>query len=134
MCRASQNEVSVAGHSHQGNLLGFHNVKPNSRAAKLTAIMPVPPRCTAPAPFFPVAEVPVVFASSCFARASKASKVFALDSFAFAAKTMPSPQWPIWRQYAQIGEVSFTWTVYVGNVVAFALTGMLTGFHNVSDT
>jgi hypothetical protein len=54
-----------------------------------------------------------------FARASKASKVFALDSSAFAAKTIPSPQWLTWRQYAQIGEVSFTWTVYVGNVVAF---------------
>jgi hypothetical protein len=53
-----------------------------------------------------------------FARASKASKVFALDSIAFAAKTIPPPQWLAWRQYAQIGEVSFTWTVNVGNVVA----------------
>jgi hypothetical protein len=114
---------------------GFrHNVRPRSRAAKLTAIMPVPPRRTAPAPFFPVAEVPDEFVALCFARASKASNVFALDSFAFTAKTMPPPQWPVWRQYAQIGEVSFTWTVYVGNVVALALAGMLTELYGVSDT
>lgn len=117
-------------------MLEFHNVRPRSRAAKLTAIVPVPPRRTAPAPFFPVAEVPVKFVwlPNAFAFASKASKVFALDSFAFAAKTMPSPQWPVWRQYAQIGEVSFTWMVYVGNVVALALTGMLTESYGVSDT
>ena len=100
--------------------------------------MPEPTRRTAPAPFFPVAEVPVEFDPLlvCFAAAWKASNVFALDSFAFAAKTMPSAQWPIWRQYAQIGEVSFTWMVYVGNVVAFALTGMLnqTELYGVSDT
>lgn len=104
----------------------FHNEKQN-RAAKPTAITPVPPRRTAPAPFFPVDEEPVGFESLPvpFALAWNASKVFALDSFAFAAKTMPSAQWPTWRQYAQIGLVSFTWTVYVGNVVAFALTGLL---------
>ena len=91
------------------------------------AIMPVPPRRTAPAPFFPVAEVPVELEPVAlpFAFASKASKVFAPDSLTFAAKTMPAAQWLLWRQYAQIGEVSFTWTVYVGNVVAFALAGML---------
>jgi hypothetical protein len=117
-------------------MLRFHNVKPRSKAAKTMGITPVPPRRTAPAPFFPVPEEPVIFVAlpSCFARASKASKVFALDSFAFAAKTMPPPQWPVWRQYAQIGEVSFTWTVNVGNVVAFALTGMLTELNGVSDT
>ena len=116
-------------------MLGFHSVRPRSRPATPTAIMPVPPRRTAPAPFFPVAEVDAVeFEPLCFARASKASKVFALDSFAFAAKTIPPPQWPVWRQYAQIGEVSFTWTVYVGNVVAFALAGMLTELYGVSDT
>ena len=108
-------------------MLGFHNVKPRSRAPKPTAIMPVPPRRTAPAPFFPVPELPVEFDPLPFslARAWKASKVFALDSFAFTAKTMPAAQWLLWRQYAQIGEVSFTWTVYVGNVVAFGLAGML---------
>jgi len=95
-------------------MLGFHNVRP--RATKPTAIIPVPPRRTAPAPFFPVVEVldefdpvvgvlgefdPVVGVLDefnpvpvCFACAWKASKVFALDSFAFAAKTMPPPQWP----------------------------------------
>lgn len=84
--------------------------------------MPVPPRRTAPAPFFPVEEELVEFDPVpliCFALASKASKVFALDSFAFAAKTIPPPQWLTWRQYAQIGEESFTWTVNVGKVVAF---------------
>ena len=115
-------------------MLGFHNVRPRSRAAKPTPIVPAPPRRTAPAPFFPVAAVPVEFDVLCFARASKASKVFALDSFAFTEKTIPPPQWPVWRQYAQIGEVSFTWTVYVGKVVAFALTAMLINLYDVSDT
>ena len=116
-------------------MLGFHSIRPRSKAAKPTPIMPVPPRRTAPAPFFPVPEVPVEFDPLlfCLARAWKASKVFLLDSFAFAAKTMPPLQWPIWRQYAQIGEVSFTWTVYVGDVEAFALTGMLTELCGMSD-
>ncbi len=100
--------------------------------------MPVPPRRTAPAPLFPVAEEPVEFnpvpEPDCLALAWKASKVFALDSFAFAAKTMPEPQWLAWRQYAQMGEESFTWMVYLGNVVAFALTGMLTNLCGVSGT
>lgn len=82
-------------------------------------------------PAVPVEPDPLPF---CLARAVKASKVFALDSFAFTAKTMPALQWLVWRQYAQIGEVSFTWTVYVGNVVAFALTAMLTDIYGVSDT
>jgi len=88
--------------------------------------MPVPPRCTAPAPFFPVAAVPDEFdpEPGCLARAWNASNVFALDSFAFTAKTIPAPQWLVWRQYAQIAEESFIWMVYVGNVVEFALTGM----------
>ena len=117
--------------------LSFHNVRPRSTAAKLMA-MPVPPRRTAPAPLFPVDEELVEFDEDpvpliCFALSSKASKVFALDSFAFAAKTIPSPQWPLWRQYAQIGEESFTWTVYVGKVVAFVLTGILTKLRGVSN-
>jgi hypothetical protein len=95
---------------------------------------PVPPRRTAPAPFFPVEElvefelvelepVPLSFIASAW----KASKLLSLDSTAFAEKTMPWPQWVAWRQYAQIGDVSFTWIVYVGNVVALEETGILNG-------
>ena len=89
-------------------MLGSHNVRPRTRPAKPTAIVPVPPRRTAPAPDAEPEADAVEFDPLCFARASKASKVFALDSFAFAEKTMPPAQWPVWRQYAQIGEVSFT--------------------------
>jgi hypothetical protein len=82
-----------------------------------------------------VLEEPVIFVAlpSCFACASKASKVFALDLSAFAVKTMPAPQWLVWQQYAQIREVLFTWMVNIGNVMAFALTSMLTVLNSMSD-
>jgi len=67
--------------------------------------------------------VPLRFIASAW----KASKFLSPDSFAFAEKTMPWPQWVAWRQYAQIGAVSFTWIVYVGDVVALEETGMLNG-------
>jgi hypothetical protein len=43
---------------------------------------------------------------------------------AFAAKTIPWVQWPVWRQYTQIGVVLLTVIVHVGKVVALAATGM----------
>lgn len=35
----------------------------------------------------------------------KAAKLLGPDSTAFTLKTIPVPQWPAWRQYAQIGWV-----------------------------
>jgi hypothetical protein len=73
-------------------------MSPRRTAVKLT-VTPILPKRTAPAPLlFPVL-VPVEFELElelvpliCFARATKASKLFGPDSIAFAAKTMPWPQ------------------------------------------
>ena len=45
------------------------------------------------------------------------------------AKTMPSWQWPVWRQYTQTGLVSVTWNwaSWKGPLVLFADTGTLKG-------
>jgi hypothetical protein len=42
---------------------------------------------------------------SWIALAWKAAKLLGPDSTAFTLKTIPVPQWPAWRQYAQIGWV-----------------------------
>lgn len=90
---------------------------PTVREAPLTlpAVVELPVELDAGAP---------VVALLLFARAWKAEKLFALESFALMAKTIPDSQWLVCLQYAQMGVVSFTTMLNDGKDVTFAATGM----------
>jgi hypothetical protein len=55
------------------------------------------------------------------AAAWNAAKV--LFAVGLMANTMPSSQWPVWRQYHQVGVVSLTVIENEGTCVALAATG-----------